>query len=77
MIVVMKFARLIAILLSLFALTGSVPAQTSDGKKTPPTAKTDQKAAAPDASPLVDINRASESELRALPGIGDEYAPPS
>jgi hypothetical protein len=35
MIVVMKFARLIAILLSLFALTGSVPAQTSDGKKSP------------------------------------------
>jgi hypothetical protein len=53
MIVVMKFARLIAILLGLFALTGSVPAQTSDGKRTPPTAKTAQKASAPDASPLV------------------------
>jgi hypothetical protein len=39
MIVVMKFARLVAILLSLFALTGSVPAQTSDGKKIPPSAK--------------------------------------
>jgi competence protein ComEA len=70
----MKFARLIAILLSLFALTGSVSAQTSDGKKTPPNVKTAQKAAAPDASTLVDINRASESELKALPGIGDAYA---
>ena len=74
MIVIMKFVRLIAIFLSFFALTGSVPAQTSDAKKAPPSGKTAQKAAAPDASPLVDINRAIESDLKALPGIGDVYA---
>jgi DNA uptake protein ComE-like DNA-binding protein len=65
--------RLIAIVIALaFALTsvGSVVAQP----KSDPAAKTD-KAAAPakKAAPL-DINSASEEQLKTLPGIGDAYA---
>lgn len=70
----MKLARLIAILLSLLALNGSVTAQTPNANKTPAGTKSAQKASPPDVTALVDINRASVSELKNLPGIGDAYA---
>jgi competence protein ComEA len=75
MIVVMKLARLIVILCSFLAFASSTPAQTTGAKKAPAdSAKSAKKAAAPEASSLLDINRASETELKTLPGIGDAYA---
>jgi competence protein ComEA len=69
----MKFARLIAIALSLLAFTAETPAQTAPAKKDSAAAKS-KKSTAADDSKLVDINSASETELKALPGIGDAYA---
>jgi competence protein ComEA len=78
MILVMKLARLIVILGCFLAFAGSTPAQTTGAKKAPAdTAKSAKKAAAPaapEASSLLDINRASDTELKTLPGIGDAYA---
>jgi competence protein ComEA len=64
----MKLARLIALLLTAFALFAEQPA-------TKPKAKTDAKVAtkAP-AGGLIDINSATAEELDALPGIGKAYS---
>jgi competence protein ComEA len=57
--------RYLLILIAAFALAGAPQAP----KKAP---KTDTKVAKSPA--LMDINTASEAELKALPGIGDAYA---
>ena len=67
----MGFAKCFLIIAATFALAA---APQSGSKATPrPTA---QKTVAPTSNhgALVDINTASEKELKALPGIGDAYA---
>jgi competence protein ComEA len=68
----MKLLRVILILIAGMALVpGSVNAQTPKAGAKKADAK--QAATAP-ASNLLDINSASEADLKALAGIGDAYA---
>ena len=60
----MKFLRYLLIAFTAAALMIAAPPQASKKKGT-------EKAA---ATKLVDINTASEADLKALPGIGDAYS---
>jgi competence protein ComEA len=64
--------RLIALLIALaFAVTSVSPVLAQP--KSDPAAKSD-KAATPSKKQPLDINSASEDQLKALPGIGDAYS---
>src|SRR5262249_6446618 len=67
----MRFAKCLLIIVAAFALA----AAPQSGTKAKP-GTTDQKTGAQTSNrgALVDINTASEKELKALPGIGDAYA---
>jgi DNA uptake protein ComE-like DNA-binding protein len=62
----MRLARYLSILIAAFVLAAAAP-QTAP--KTPDVSKMEKKATA-----LLDINTATEQELKALPGIGDAYS---
>jgi DNA uptake protein ComE-like DNA-binding protein len=65
----MKLAKYILILLTALTLIAA-PQQ----KKAAPKADTKSAPSAPAKGALIDINSASEAELKSLPGIGDAYA---
>ena len=66
----MKLAKYVLILLTALTLIAA-PQQ----KKAAPKADTKSTPSAPAAKgPQIDINSASEAELKSLPGIGDAYA---
>jgi competence protein ComEA len=71
----MKLTKWFLILLAAISLAAAPAPQASKKKAATP----QKSASAPAASPtksgaLVDINTASEADLKALPGIGDAYS---
>jgi DNA uptake protein ComE-like DNA-binding protein len=74
----MKFAIRLLILMAAVTLALAAPPQkkkdAAPSKTTTSAPKADSKTAPKAASALLDINSASEQELKQLPGIGDAYS---
>jgi competence protein ComEA len=64
----MRLMRYLLILIAAFALAGAPQSAKKSTKADAKAAKTEAKAG------LLDINTASEADLKALPGVGDAYA---
>ncbi len=64
----MKLLRYVLVFVTALALMGAPQAPKKEAGKAADTAAAAAKA------PLVDINTASEADLKALPGIGDAYS---
>jgi len=62
----MKIARFLLVLIAALSLWAAPPQKKTEKKGAPP--------AAAKTATLLDINSASEAELKALPGIGDAYS---
>ena len=68
----MKIVRYVLVLLMAVTLVAAQQAKKAPVKA--PAKAADAKTAASAKAPLIDINSASEAELKAIPGIGDAYA---
>src|SRR5262245_65781549 len=64
----MRFTKYLIVLFAALAIWAAPQKKAATTKKSPPPAATQT------AGPLLDINTASEAELKTLPGIGDAYA---
>jgi competence protein ComEA len=72
----MKILKTLLLMIAVAMMTVTAPAQTAGAAKKDAKAAAQKAAnkAAPAAEGLVDINSASEKELKELPGIGEKYS---
>ncbi len=70
----MKITKLLLVMIAALGLAFSLPAAEKKSPPKKPASTTEKAEKKAPASKLLDINTASEKELKELPGIGDAYA---